>query len=130
MPITETLSSLEYDFITPQHDDQCARIRFTGSFQGNPVIWHAQIMTLQYWCEHASPGTTANECRQFIDIRPGNTPGQFALDVALGTCRIDHPTILKTIIMIRNYKRLATGRHEFGGKPMPLDQESAFPRKN
>jgi len=34
--------------------------------------------------------------------------------VVLDIPRIDEPAILRTIIMIRNYKRLYPGRHEFG----------------
>lgn len=36
------------------------------------------------------------------------------IEVALAVPMIDHPTIARTIVMIRNYKRSAFGTHERG----------------
>ena len=40
--------------------------------------------------------------------------GAFALEVGLGLVAIDEPALKKTLIMIRNFKRLELGRHEWG----------------
>lgn len=92
----------------------CALLQFTGRFDGRDVIWNATVTTLarHNWL-HAGkdrPGTH----RQFIDIAPGDDVMRNIV-VGLELDTIDHAVLLKTIIMVRKYKRLHVGRHEFGG---------------
>lgn len=78
------------------------RVRFMGHFEGQEVVWDAELNAL-----------AATKARQFIDI---GTPGARGIPITIGlrvVC-IDRPTLLKTLIMVRSYKRLRTGRHEFG----------------
>lgn len=97
---------------------QHIHIRFTGKFMNIPVIWNARIHTLVYHAQQLQqePLPSADKprtIRQFIMV--GEEQGNFReLTVGLAVNRIDEPTILKTIIMIRNYKRLRFGLHEFG----------------
>ena len=49
----------------------------------------------------------------FIDIKAGAN-GVYQFKVGLDLPSIDEPVIKKTIIMIRNYKRLVIGKIEFG----------------
>ena len=49
----------------------------------------------------------------YIEIRDGSE-SVFQIQVGLDLPIIDEQVIRKTIIMIRNYKRLAIGRIEFG----------------
>ena len=115
MPVNPGPYTTEYQFITPQTNDQHARIRFNGNFRGEPVSWIADIMTLQYYFDHFSRANPIPAgARQFIDIRSGEQTGQYLLTVGLASKQIDHPTLLKTIIMIRNYKLLNVGCHEYG----------------
>ena len=51
---------------------------------------------------------------QYLDIGAGPEPGGLPIRIGLGVQRIDRPTVIKAIIMVRNYKRLRVGRHEFG----------------
>jgi hypothetical protein len=81
-----------------------ARVRFTGPFEGADVVWDCEFRALQ------SPQ------RSFIDIGQP-TAGGVPLRVGLNLARIDRSAILKMIVMIRNYRRLRRGRHEFGGSP-------------
>lgn len=81
-----------------------ARLRFIGRFQGEDVVWDAELIALS-----ARPGNAA----QFLDIG-APAPRGIPIRVGLGVPCIDRPTVMKAIIMVRNYKRLHPGWHEFG----------------
>lgn len=86
------------------------RLRFRGNFEGRPVIWDATFTTLASWRAEHTPDLPM---RNFIDI--GNeTAHGIELTVGLNVPCIDMPTIRKAILMVRQYKRLARGRLEFG----------------
>ena len=94
---------------------QAAHVRFTGSFEGREVVWDCRFVTLaggfSHRMEHTAPRSEQSQ-PGFIDIgQPGN--GGVPLRVCLNLPCIDIPAIRKMIIMIRNYKRLRRGRHEF-----------------
>lgn len=82
----------------------CLRVRFIGHFERQEVVWDAELQAL---------AATKAETRQFIEI---GTPGArgIPITIGLGVTYIDRPTLLKTLIMVRSYKRLRVGRHEFG----------------
>lgn len=87
-----------------------AHIAFDGSFDERDIRWDAHLMTLEHY-NRLHPDTPADG--RFIEI-DAVSDDCANLTVCLDVRRIDHPTILKTIIMIRKYRRLRTGRHEFG----------------
>lgn len=101
-------SPLPYEAIEPG-DGRRARIRFTGPFQGREVVWDAVVVSL-----------AGSARKQFIEVGRRTRYG-LSLTVGLHTPIIDEPALLKTVIMIRRYKRLGRGRHEFGdsGGPAP-----------
>ncbi len=77
---------------------------------GSMVTWEMQLATLRYYRE-AAHDISGFLC-PFIEI--ADSGGQvYPLRVGLDLDIIDEPAIRKTIIMIRNYKRLAIGRLEF-----------------
>lgn len=88
--------------------DQRAHVRFTGPFHGQLVVWDCEFVTL------ASAGAERN----FIEIAEAGPHG-VPLGVGLDIRCIDRPAIEKMIIMIRNYKNLHYGRHEYG-EPRPV----------
>jgi len=95
--------------------DQRARVRFSGHFEAAEVVWDCEFVTLQ--SEQRRQVRRAcrelESLRSFIDIgapAESGVPVRVCLDVA----RIDRPAILKMMVMMRNYKRLRRGRHEFG----------------
>lgn len=107
---------------TPQQER--ARVRFSGRFQGQPVVWDCEFVTLA--AEYAerrkhSPGEVGG-VRNFIEIGEAQSHG-VPLRVGLGVACIDRPAVEKMIIMIRNYKRLHPGRHEYGEPWVPLSPE-------
>lgn len=105
-------SGRDYLYVTPAQPGH-AHIRFTGPFEGKTILWDASVMTLPHYRESA-PGTgTVQARRQFIEVGPAQ--GRLRrLVVGLNVSRIDTPVLLKTIIMVRQYKRLRRGRHEYG----------------
>lgn len=86
-----------------------SRVQFNGRYAGRDVRWNACIMTLAAYRDSRDPGAA----RQMIEIGDESTDG-IELTVVLDVPVIDAPTVRKTVVMIRNYKRLRPGRHEFG----------------
>ena len=116
-----TDTGLAYRALSPL-DGPFARVRFLGVFQGQAVAWDAEIVALEAYdrqwasrqgADRALTIEPARAGRQFIEI---GDPGEngLALRVGLALPRIDAAAVLCTMTMIRNYKRLRTGRHEFG----------------
>lgn len=92
----------DFDLLDPPGTVR-VRLRFDGRFQGRSVRWDATLETLQ---ASAQP-------RNYIEIGEEGPAGR-RLHVGLDVPLIDLPTVRKTVVMIRNYKRLQPGRHEFG----------------
>lgn len=93
------------DFVAATElDGPTARIRFIGHFQDEEVVWDAHLVAL---------AETVPEAPQFLDIGRSTARG-VPIRIGLNVPRIDRPTVMKTLIMVRNYKLLRAGRHEFG----------------
>jgi hypothetical protein len=90
---------------------QTCHFRFSGPFQGSEIVWDAYLQTLSYYVnKHAGD---LQSSRQFIEVGDSAESGRL-IQIGLNLPVIDETVILKTLIMIRQYKRLAPGRHEFG----------------
>jgi len=89
-----------------------AHIRFTGPWQGRAVVWDCTFVILAHEREQAE-GAASSATGCYIDIGPPGDTG-IPLRVCLDLPGIDLPAIRKMIIMIRNYRRLRSGRHDFG----------------
>lgn len=94
-----------------------AAVLFLGLFQGRVVVWNMTLSTLKHLKKIVDEVTEASRqplSRQsFIEIATGKDD-VFPLQVVLDVAAIDEAVIKKSIIMIRNYKRLAVGRIDFG----------------
>jgi hypothetical protein len=91
------------------------KARFIGQFDGREVVWDAAIYTLvrhQQECGRV-PTATNFSLRGLMLIEPAS-PHTYRLDVALNVPLIDEPVIKKTIVMVRNYRRLRIGLHTWG----------------
>jgi len=86
-------------------------IQFEGKLDGKSVVWNACIRTIE---EYALSHEVSEDPKQFIDITIDH--GVYKLEIGLNIKLIDAATIERTIIMIRNYKRLQPGRHEYGAR--------------
>jgi hypothetical protein len=85
------------------------RLRFRGAFEGRPVIWLATLTALAV----PSSGGSFGEPASYIEIGEEGPEG-VPISVGLPVAAIDEPTIRKAMIMIRRYRRLRRGRHEYG----------------
>lgn len=94
-----------------------ARVVFDGSLDGVPQRWVARLRTLQHCYQELGQdvpwGTAPVALRQYLEVGEPEEAGR-RLEVGLMVPAIDGPTIAKTIIMVRQYRRLRLGRHEFG----------------
>jgi hypothetical protein len=108
----------DYLMVSPCNG-KSARIRFLGVFEDAPVIWDATIRALA--CGRPEKGgVNTTPQRQYLEIAPKGLALR-CITVGLNVAAIDPPALLKTIIMVRKYKRLHAGRHEFGTATVPGD---------
>ena len=93
--------------------EQC-RVQFTGMFNDRFVVWDVCIRTLRDYAKgilHLN-NTAEISLKQFIEIEQGDAC--YRAKVVLNLDEINTAAIGRTIIMIRKYKRLHLGRHEYG----------------
>lgn len=97
----------DFETLDPPGGDS-VRLRFAGRLLGEAVVWDATVMTLE----------RAGAERNFIEIGAPGPQGR-RLTVAVAAASIDLPTLRKTVMMIRQYKRLRPGHHEYGPPRRP-----------
>lgn len=101
---------------------ESARVVFFGGFQGQRVCWQMTLATLSHYKQGVANeiGMVRRAYRcPFIEIGAG-VEGVCSIAVGLVLPEIDEPAIKKTIIMIRNYKRLRVGLIEFCPDPLEI----------
>ena len=116
-PLTNYQRQFNFNALSPL-GGQTAHIQFKGPFQGEEVLWDAHLITLQeIYRQGIATGKYLEKdtisLSQFIEINEKDT-AEVALTIGVNVPVIDTPTVLKTIIMIHNYKRLQHGRLEYG----------------
>lgn len=94
-----------------------ASVLFLGKLHGEIVLWNMTLATLKHYgliySKEVSVTKAGSPIRPFIEINQGYE-GIHILRVGLDLETIDEQVIKKTIIMVRNYKRLLIGKIEFG----------------
>ena len=96
-------------------DDQSAEITFSGNFEGRDVLWCCDFVTLKKEYKRLCSSSQAGihpPVRCFIEINAADTDA--LIRVGLNVPLINESAIKKMILMVRNYKHLRQGRHEFG----------------
>jgi len=83
-------------------------VQFEGRFENKPVVWNACIRTVE---DYSRNHPVSEDPSQFIDIKKEHNI--YNLEIALNIYQIDQAVIERTIIMIRKYKKLKPGRHEY-----------------
>ncbi len=84
-------------------------LQFEGKLSGKTIVWNACIRTIN---DYARMHQVADDPKQFIDIKIKKN--DYLIEIALNIEQIDRAVIERTIIMIRKYKQLHVGRHEYG----------------
>jgi len=106
---------LDYELIE-RTSDSCVLIKFAGGFNGQQIIWHAKIRTLGDYFENSVRRDLLSQqevkIKQFIEVN--KKAYGYKVDIILNLKIIDEASIMRAIIMIRKYKRLHIGRHEYG----------------
>jgi hypothetical protein len=111
MPGSSAVPVAEPLLAPPAYDgDDRAVFQFTGSLLGRDVTWQCELVTL---ARHARD-TRQSACRQYLDIRPTSRSDEFVIRIGLMLPVIDAAAVARSIIMVRKYRRLAPGRHEYG----------------
>lgn len=106
-----------------EQTDGRAKLRFVGPFEGRNVVWRCEFITLtaelNRLAQEVSPAP--ERLRNFIEIGEPESGG-VPIRVGLALPRIDAAAIDKMMLMIRLYKNLRRGRHEYGEavNPLPL----------
>ncbi len=114
----QTLQQFDTDYILysclPSPSAHC---KFLGYFESYEVIWNTQIIALK----HASIkqiDKISGELNAYLDVGTAQQVSKqesvLALRVGLPVNLITVPIVLKTKLMILNYKRLHRGIHAFG----------------
>lgn len=112
-PLAREFQGISYSLLVAPGNEQ-AQFSFSGSFQGREMVWDTTLLTLlRYHAEQPDTGQSVVRSA-FMEIGDTAANGRVTIRVALDIPAVDEATILRTIIMIRNYKRLHVGRHEFG----------------
>lgn len=106
MDLIQSLQSSTVEFVAYEAlETSRACIGFLGPFLNATVLWNATLVALP-----RDP-----EVKQYIDVSPTTREDIYNICIGLKVAGIDEPTVLKAITMVRHYKRLGIGRHEFGG---------------
>jgi hypothetical protein len=102
-----------------------ARVVFEGTLDGVPQRWQARLRTLRHcYLEFSSGSGEPAALRQYIEVGESGAEGR-RLEVGLMVPAIDGATVAKAIIMIRQYRNLRPGRHEFGPRYLfPAETEA------
>lgn len=90
---------IRYTLLEPLRPER-ARFSFSGPFENREIRWDATLVA-------------PTSGHSYMEIGAETTGGRGVL-VGLAIPAIDAAVVLRTIIMIRQYKRLRPGRHEFG----------------
>ena len=98
-----TIRSLSHDL---------ARVHFNGRLADESVHWDATIITLKHYCQQRRLDCYTQ--KQFIEIAPSMENDLWPITIGLKLDKLDTAAVLKTVIMVRQYKKLHPGRHEFG----------------
>lgn len=88
-----------YELLSVTADE--VHLRFVGPFEGSTVVWEARVRRLG-----------AGQPR-FIAVGTRHADA-IALEVGLDVPVLNEPTLRKAVVMVRQWKRLCAGRHEFG----------------
>lgn len=94
-----------------QFSTQHVHLKFNAPFQGEMVTWDTHFSTLNDY--KVKKKITSQNLKQFIEIEPIDSQNM-KLTVSLNLSEITKPNIIKMIIMIKQYKNLSLGRHEYG----------------
>ncbi len=111
-PLARERHGIRYTLLAVPDSGQ-AHFMFSGRFQNREIVWDASLLTLARYHTEQPAASQPVVRSAFLEVGSAGTHGH-AIRIVLDIAEIDEPAILRSIIMVRNYKRLHSGRHEFG----------------
>ena len=107
-------SKSEFDYtLEKAFTENEAKFYFQGKFQGKLVTWHVILQSLD--TVPTSPDICNTEQSQLIKISPDpNRANHYHALIRLNLVKLASSDIMKTIIMLRQYKNLSVGIHQWG----------------
>lgn len=96
-----------------------AEVRFVGEFEGENLIWELELNTLAGWRERYEPDQQRN-----LMLIEAPYKGRCRVRLGLQIPAVSEAHILMAMRMLRQYKRLSRGRHEWGGADSPTPELS------
>ena len=111
-PCRRELHGIHFTLLEPVLRQQ-AHFAFTGPFEGQEIVWDATLLTLDAYRRTQPIVAQSVQRHSFIEIGEPRPNGRI-VHIALDIPAIDDAVILRAIIMMRQYKRLRVGRHDFG----------------
>lgn len=111
-PVNEQ-PDLDFESLTPLGGGM-ARVRFRGRLLGRDVLWRATLETLAYRWQRLDARERRRGLRNTIHVHPPGTGAEVNAEILIDVPRIDHTTVIKVMIMMRQWKQLAPGHHEYG----------------
>jgi len=100
-----------FALVEPFNENE-AHFTFDGPFEGETITWDARLIALGRLAGRDTPRANG-PLTSYIEIGDLSTRGR-TITVGLDVPVIDEPTILRTVVMIRQYRRLRRGHHKFG----------------
>ena len=92
-----------------------AYLQVEGVFEGEQVVWNMCLRTID---DYAESHQVTEDPRQFINIEQKS--GAYKIEIGLNVQLIDQSVVEGTIVMVRKYKRLHLGLHEYGARSKTL----------
>lgn len=103
---------LDYE-IVDRPSEAVVKLRFKGRFQQREVNWNGTIMSLNNYCAlHPDFIPDYGERTALMNVTEPDSL-QPSITIALPYDRIGEAEIRKTILMVRNYKLLRKGLHQW-----------------
>ena len=105
----QSLLEQQTDYLlAPGNDNQEAHFQFIGHFNEQDVIWHAQLLTLQQYNRLDTENlNTQQMIIQYLQ------PLHYHIQIVLKLKQINPASIIMAIKMVRQYKGLKLGRHNW-----------------
>lgn len=101
-------SAADY-LLLEDHGPEHGHCLFRGQFQNQDIVWDCHIHPLL----QNDASENGSRSRQYIDISQQKNDKSLRIEIGLNVISITRAVVLKSIIMVRQFKNLDYGRHEW-----------------
>jgi len=91
------------------------RIQFSGAYQQPNVVWDANIMSFKYYqLRHPNFHGEYGEHTALMKVKNVDVTLRL-ITIALPVTDITHAELIKTVVMVRNYRAMKVGLRQWSG---------------